>query len=256
MLWYCLLHLLLLTTWLGRASASSSSPTSTNSDEENASCTTTTKTTTDDDNDDFKSFPRSELDDMMQRWIAANDAAEQAGNWSALADFYTPDAVYSWNMGPNREMVATGRDEIRRVALGWFMQGFERWKYPYHDVIIDDQRGAVVAFWDHVAPAQRADGTAYRVVGLSGSRFQYAGNYQWKWQKDFFDMQNVMALTMELAGAGELDAGIKEKMRNQVQGKPMPLVRSIRPEEEGMVSWLYNQAKQLLAVLKILIFGS
>ena len=59
-----------------------------------------------------------------------------------------------------------------------------------------------------------------------------------------------MALTMEMAGAGELNATIKEKMRNQVQGKPMPLVRSIRPEkEQGTMSWLYNQAKQVDARL-------
>lgn len=253
MIWYSLLHLLLFSAWFGRSAALSSSSCSSSScssddeEDEDDHCTT---------DDSSSSFTRAELDDMMQRWLAANVAAEQAGNWSALADFYTTDAVYSWNMGPNREFQATGRDEIRRLALGWFMQGFEEWKYPYHDVIIDEQKGAVVAFYHQVAPAKRADGSEYRVAGLSGSRFQYAGNYQWKWQKDFFDMGNVMALTMELAGAGGLNDGIKEKMRNHVQGKPMPLVRSLRPEEEqGTMSWLYNQAKQVLAVLKILLLG-
>jgi ketosteroid isomerase-like protein len=200
--------------------------------------------------DTAAAFPRAELEDMMDRWLAANAAAEAAGDWSALADFYAADAVYSWNMGPNRELVATGRDEIRDVALGYFMRGFERWKYPYQAVIIDDQRGTVIAFWEQIAPAKRADGSNYQVDGLCGSWFEYAGNYQWRWQKDFFDMGNVMALTYELAGAGALDDSVKEKMKNQARGRPMPLVKPIRPDPS-----FFTRTRNFLSVLRVVIFG-
>ena len=63
-----------------------------------------------------------------------------------------------------------------------------------------------------------------------------------------------MALTFELAGAGQLDPDVKEKMRYQARGKPMPNVEMIRPVE-SIFSWTISQAKQLLAVLRIVIFG-
>jgi hypothetical protein len=200
------------------------------------------------------SFSRVELEEMMQRWKAANDAAETLGNWSSLADFYTSDDGYSWGMGPNREFIAHGREEIRDIALGWYMKGFARWKYPYYDIVIDDQKGAVVAFYHQVSPDKRSNGEPYQVDGVSGSRFQYAGNYQWKWQRDFFDMGNVMAVTLELAGEGFLDPEVKEKVRNQVRGTPMPLIRKIRPTQ-GFLGRCCTLVKQVLAMLWIIVVG-
>lgn len=49
---------------------------------------------------------------MVDRWIQANQEAEQKGDWTDLAQFYTEDADYLWNMGPNQEFRAHGREEI------------------------------------------------------------------------------------------------------------------------------------------------
>lgn len=102
---------------------------------------------------------------MVDRWLIANKKAEDIGNWKILESFYREDAIYCWNMGPNQEFVARSREEIREYALGYWMKGFEGWNYPYHDVIIDEKRGTVVAFWEQIAPGKRADGTPYKVAG-------------------------------------------------------------------------------------------
>jgi hypothetical protein len=178
------------------------------------------------------SFSRKELEEMVDRWLIANKKAEDIGNWKILESFYREDAIYCWNMGPNQEFVARSREEIREYALGYWMKGFEGWNYPYHDVIIDEKRGTVVAFWEQIAPGKRADGTPYKVAGLSGSWFEYAGNYQWKSQRDFLDIENVKALTFELAGNGLVDPDLKHKIYQQCRGQAAPDVEFIRPEPD------------------------
>ena len=44
-------------------------------------------------------FPRDELEEMIRRFVAANDEAGETGDWSKMSRFYTEDAVYSWNNG-------------------------------------------------------------------------------------------------------------------------------------------------------------
>ena len=51
-------------------------------------------------------FPREELEEMVRRWVAANDDAGRSGDWSKMADFYTEDAVYTWNTSDKWEFVA------------------------------------------------------------------------------------------------------------------------------------------------------
>jgi len=194
-------------------------------------------------------FPRKELEEMVERWLEANRQAEKEGDWKPLSDFYTQDAVYSWNMGPNQEFHAQGRQEIRDIALGYHMEGFEDWKYPYHDVIIDEKRGIVIAFWHQQAPATR-DTSPLQVDGISGSWFEYAGNYQWRWQRDFFDLGNVKSLMFEMAGAGKLNATIKQKIREQAQGRLLPGTQRIRPEPS-----VCAKVQNFLAMIKIVLIG-
>ena len=40
-------------------------------------------------------FPRDEMEEMVRRWVAANDEAGRTGDWSGMSQFYTEDAVYS-----------------------------------------------------------------------------------------------------------------------------------------------------------------
>ena len=198
-----------------------------------------------------KSYPRQELEDMMERWLEANRAAEKAGDWTThLGPLFTEDATYSWNMGPNEEFVARGRKQICELALGYQMKGFEDWEYPYHDIIIDDRRGTVIGFWKQVSPYKRADGTHYEVAGTGGSWFEYAGNGQWHWQRDFFDLANAKACFFELAGAGVLNETVKRKIHTQAKGKLLPGHRRLRDEESKI-----TKARNAIAMVKIALRG-
>ena len=155
-------------------------------------------------------YPRSELEEMVERWLEANRNAERDGDWSThLGSFYKEDAQYRWNMGPNQEFYANGRDEIRDIALGYQMKGFEKWRYPYHNIIIDERRGTVIGFWDQVAPSSLDNHDDLVVSGISGSWFEYGGNYQWRWQRDFFDLGNVKDVMFQMAGRQGLDPAVK-----------------------------------------------
>lgn len=157
-------------------------------------------------------YPRPELEDMVARWLDANRRAHEDRDWRLLADFYTDDATYGWNLGPNEEFMAVGRDEIRDVAVGSEMAGLEGWRYPYERVLIDEHIGEVVGFWRQVADAERPGGGEYEVAGIGGSWFRYGGDGKWSWQRDFFDLGNVTALFVEMIRADTLSDGMKRRM--------------------------------------------
>ncbi len=167
------------------------------------------------------SYPREELEEMVQRWLQANRDAEAAGDWRPMADLYTEDATYGWNYGSTTDFMAVGREEIREIALGAEMGGLDGWSYPYQSVLIDEQQGMIVGFWKQVADERRADGSQYEVAGFGGSWFRYAGNWQWSWQRDWFDFGNAAALFMEMMEAGVLSDGMKARMTKSMSG-PQP----------------------------------
>lgn len=167
-------------------------------------------------------FPREEMEEMVRRWIAANAKAHTEKNWKPMADFYTEDALYTWNTGPTEDFVARGREQIRDWALGTEMEGLDGWTYPYEKVLIDDKQGEVVGFWRQVAPVKRPDGTPYEIAGVGGSWFRYAGSYRWSWQRDFFDMGNATAIFLELAAAEKLSAGMQRRIEKVMAGELMP----------------------------------
>ena len=157
-------------------------------------------------------YPRTELDDMVERWLAANRTAQEARDWRPLADLYAEDATYGWNVGPGEEFMAVGREEIRDFALGTEMAGLEGWRYPYERVLVDDRAGEVVGFWRQLSDVPRPDGRPYEVAGIGGSWFRYGGNGQWSWQRDFFDLGNVTALFVEMIQAGTLSDGMRRRV--------------------------------------------
>ncbi len=196
-------------------------------------------------------YPRQELETMVERWLTANRESERAGEWvNRLGDLYTEEAEYSWNMGPNREFIARGRQQIKDWALGAHMEGFEKWRYPYDKILIDEQQGEVIGIWRQVAPVKRDDGSEYEVSGLGGSWFRYGGNYQWCWQKDFFDLGNVKALFMELAADGKLEAPVKQKLSRLARGLSLPGVEPIHADPS-----LGKRLKAGLAMLRIVLLG-
>jgi hypothetical protein len=164
-------------------------------------------------------FPREELEEMVRRFVAANDEAGRTGDWDPLARFYTEDALYSWNNGPKHEFVARGRKEIREWVFGTEMEGLEKWTYPYEKVLIDDRQGEVIGIWRQVAPVEGPDGKPVEIAGTGGSWFRYAGDWQWSWQRDFFDHMNAGVVFMELAKAGKLSEKMQERMK---KGSKMP----------------------------------
>ncbi|MDD5036162.1 MAG: nuclear transport factor 2 family protein [Methylococcaceae bacterium] len=196
-------------------------------------------------------YPREELEEMVQRWLCANRESERQGDWiEHLGAMYSEDAEYRWNMGPHQEFVAQGRKQIEEWALGVHMQGFEAWRYPYDKILIDEKQGEVIGIWRQVAPAKRADGSDYEVAGIGGSWFRYGGNYQWCWQRDFFDLGNVKALFMELAADDKLEPAVKCRLSKLARGQALPGVRPLHTSPG-----LSKKLKGTLAMLRIVVLG-
>ncbi|MCK0089390.1 nuclear transport factor 2 family protein [Rhodococcus sp. HNM0563] len=170
----------------------------------------------------MSTFDRAELDEMISRWIDANKRAEEAGDWKPLAEMYTEDATYGWNYGPKDDFMAVGRDEIREFALGQEMRGLEGWEYPYQQLIVDDRSGDVIGMWKQIADAKRDNGERYSVHGIGGSWFRYGGNFQWSWQRDFFDFGNVSHLFLEMITDGALSDGMNKRIERSTSGKRLP----------------------------------
>ncbi|TSD95668.1 nuclear transport factor 2 family protein [Skermania sp. ID1734] len=168
------------------------------------------------------SFDRAELDEMVQRWVAENKRCEELGDWTSLAAMYTADATYGWNYGPAQEFMAVGRDEIRELALGQEMDGLQGWSYPYQQFVIDDRSGDVIGFWKQISEAKRPDGRNYEVAGIGGSWFRYGGNYQWSWQRDFFDLGNVSALFVEMMQHNALSPGMQKRIARSMSATALP----------------------------------
>ena len=93
------------------------------------------------------------------------------------------------------------------------MAGLDGWVYPYVRTLIDDQKGEVLCVWRQVAPQKDPDGKPYQIAGTGGSWFRYAGNYQWSWQRDFFDHGNAGAVFGAMAKHGQLTDPMLERMK-------------------------------------------
>ncbi len=165
-------------------------------------------------------LPREQLEDFVERWLEANREAERKGDWKGLADFYTDDATYGWNIGPKEDVMCVGIDEIRAVALGLEMFGLEGWSYPYQKVIIDDKIGEVVGFWKQVATD--AEGNSSEIYGIGGSWFRLDAQGKIAWQRDFFDFGHVQKLYVQLMKDGKLSKGMQERIERSLAGEKLP----------------------------------
>lgn len=157
-------------------------------------------------------YPREELEQMWERWVEANRAAEQAQDWTGMVELYAPDASYGWMYTPDAHFMAVGRDQIRDWALGEEMLGFEGWQYPYLAQVIDEQAGMVVGFWRQIADVTDPDtGEPYEMIGLGGSWFGYGGDMQWAWQRDFFDVGSAGSTMMKMAKDGNVSETMQRR---------------------------------------------
>ncbi|MBS1692001.1 MAG: nuclear transport factor 2 family protein [Actinobacteria bacterium] len=166
---------------------------------------------------------REVLEDFVERWLAANRDAESKGDWRGLADFYTDDATYGWNIGPKEDVMCVGVDEIRDIALGLEMQGLDNWRYPYQRVVIDDKIGEVVGFWKQIARVDQAgDAEEFEIYGIGGSWFRLDADGRITWQRDFFDFGHVQKLYLDLMKAGKLSPGMQKRIERSLAGEPLP----------------------------------
>ncbi len=167
----------------------------------------------------MSAFPRDEIQEMVDRWVAANDDAARRGEWTQMAEFYTDDAIYSWNNGPNWEFVARGRQQIHDYVFVSEMAGLETWTYPYVRTLIDEQKGEFLGIWRQIAPVKDPEGKPYEINGTGGSWFRYAGDFKWSWQRDFFDHMNAAAIFGAMAKNGQLSEEMIQRMK---KGSKLP----------------------------------
>ena len=166
------------------------------------------------------SSKREALEDWTQRWLKANQDAEKAGDWKPLADFYTDDASYGWNIGPKEDVMCINKDEIRDVALGLEMEGLENWVYEYQKVLIDDKQNEIVGFWKQIA--NKTDGTSDEIYGIGGSWFRLNDDLLIEWQRDFFDFGHVQKAFMKLIESGDLTPTMQKRIERSIAGEKLP----------------------------------
>lgn len=174
---------------------------------------------------------REQLEDWVQRWLTANQDAEKAGDWKPLADFYTDDATYGWNIGPKEDVMCLNKNEIRDVALGLEMEGLENWVYEYQKVLIDEKQNEIVGFWKQIA--NKSDGSRDEIYGIGGSWFRLNDQLLIEWQRDFFDFGHVQKAFLKLIESGDLTPPCRSASSARWPGRNCPGTTGEAPSRSG-----------------------
>src|SRR6185369_18021632 len=92
-------------------------------------------------------FPREEIEATVQRYVETRKVIDSgAAGWSALAQYFTDDAVFidpAWGR-------VEGIDEMKATVFGDAMVGLEEWTFPTDFYVIDGD--TVVVKWRQVLP--------------------------------------------------------------------------------------------------------
>jgi hypothetical protein len=166
------------------------------------------------------SSKREALDGWVERWLQANKDSEKAGDWKNLADFYTDDATYGWNIGPKEDVMCVGKEQIAEIALGLEMEGLDNWVYEYQKVLVDEKQNEIVGFWKQIV--HKTDGTDDEIYGIGGSWFRLNDDLLIEWQRDFFDFGHVAYMFGKLIGSGDLSEGMQKRIERSVAGEKLP----------------------------------
>lgn len=105
--------------------------------------------------------------------------------WSALADFFTDDAVFVDPVWGRIE----GRDAITRF-LDESMAGLDGWAFPEEFTVADGDR--VVSMWWNRLPGAGDDGRPLQAPGVSILR--YAGGGRFDYELDILNMVEMFDL--------------------------------------------------------------
>jgi ketosteroid isomerase-like protein len=130
-------------------------------------------------------FPREEIAATVERYVETRRVidAGQAG-WSALAQYFTDDAVFidpAWGR-------VEGVDEMKATVFGDAMVGFDEWKFPVEFYAIEGDN--VIIKWKQQLPGTRADGRRYEQSGVS--TLIYAGGGKFCYEEDLLNMVHVL----------------------------------------------------------------
>jgi ketosteroid isomerase-like protein len=121
-----------------------------------------------------------------RRYLETRERIHRGGApWSALADFFTEDAVYldpAWGR-------TDGRAEITRF-LDDSMAGLESWTFPEEWTMVEGDR--VVSFWWNRLPGTAPDGRPLQAPGVS--ILHYAGDGRFDYELDILNMAEVFEL--------------------------------------------------------------
>ena len=124
-----------------------------------------------------------------RQMVAARDRIEVGElPWSALAAYFTEDAVYIDSAWGRFE----GLPAIEQFMMD-SMMGLDDWRFPEEWTTADGDR--VVSMWWNQLPGMRADGSPYRVAGISVLR--YAGDGKFDYEYDVFNMTQVLEVIAE-----------------------------------------------------------
>jgi ketosteroid isomerase-like protein len=118
-----------------------------------------------------------------ERYVATRRRIEAgAAPWSALADFFTDDAVF---VDP-----AWGRTQGREHLIEFFdasMRGLDDWSFPEEWTMVEGHR--VVSLWWNRLPGSRPDGRPHQAPGISV--LHYAGDGRFSYELDLLNMAEV-----------------------------------------------------------------
>lgn len=135
----------------------------------------------------------------------------EARRWSALADLFAEDGVYSEPFFGRIE----GREAIREFLVR-SMAGLDAWTFPIESITLGE--GRVVTHWWNRLPGQRRDGGWFQFRGISTITYDDHGLIAD--QLDFYDRLQVLQVIAE---------GRSRVVERAVAG----LVRLGRPLVEG-----------------------
>lgn len=135
--------------------------------------------------DEISANSRTELEAEALATYAAYVAMReriQAGElpWSALAQFFTDDAVFidpAWGRVEGIDAITEFLDES--------MVGLDEWEYPEKWTMVDGDR--IVTMFDQIITG--TDGKEYRQAGIS--TIYYAGDGKFSYEMDLMNMGHI-----------------------------------------------------------------
>ena len=125
------------------------------------------------------------------------------GQWDAWADLFTEDAEYIEHLYGTFK----GRETIREWITTTMAEPLNRemTEFPAEWWVIDEERGWVVcAVWNRMQDL--GDGKQHQAINWS--LLKYAGNNQWSYEEDIYNVSEFGDMMKEYLDGAEGDAGL------------------------------------------------